>query len=285
MHSVPPVASPASAQLAPPKFEEGSVELCLDGGCTSDDALPAAPEREIDPLELYAAGIDTSDYVARVAPLIRAAVPQIGDLLDVGAGGGQLGSAVRDPLAVWTAIEPGLGMRKRLHAIVPPPRLVPTGWRDADLPQGCADTVLAANIAAPLTETGAFLSRCRAWARNSIVWLVPAQHGPRGLCLAGCLPKAWHGEDETPGVDIVLRNLRPRDQPIIVARADWTFSAVVPDLRRTAAYLADRLGWAAGDPRRTDLRNHLAAQAVPIADGHRLSVPRASALLVWRTAS
>lgn len=31
--------------------------------------------------------------------------------------------------------------------------------------------VLAADIAAPLTKTGAFLTQCRAWARNSIVWL------------------------------------------------------------------------------------------------------------------
>lgn len=285
VHSAPPVASPVSAQLAPPRFEEGSVELCLDDGCPSDDAPPAISERGIDPLELYAGGIDTSDYVARVAPLIRAAVPQIGDLLDVGAGGGQLGCAMRDPLAAWTAIEPGLGMLKRLRAIVPPPHLVPTGWRDADLPLGCADTVLAANIAAPLTETGAFLTQCRAWARKSVVWLVPAQHGPRGLCLAGCLPRVWHGEDETPGVDIVLRNLPPRDRPAIIARAEWTFRAVVPDLSRMAAYLADRLGWAASDPRRADLRDHLAAKAVPIACGHRLSVPRASALLVWRTAS
>lgn len=284
-HAARPVASPARAHRPSSCFGKGALDHVLEGGGSSGDVPPGAPEREIDPLELYAAGIDTSDYVARVTPLLRAAVPKIGDLLDVGAGGGQLGSTVRDPLAVWTAIEPGPGMQNRLRAAVPPPHLVPTGWRDADLPLGCADTVLAANIAAPLTETGAFLHQCRSWARNSIVWLVPAQHGPRGLCLAGCLPKAWHGEDETPGVHIVLRNLPPRERPAIIARAEWTFSVDVPDLGRTAAYLADRLGWAAGDPRRVDLQDHLAAQAVPVAGRYRLSVPRASALLVWRTAS
>lgn len=176
-------------------------------------APPEASEIGVDPLELYAAGIDTSDYVAHVAPLLRAAVPRIGDLLDVGAGGGQLGQAVRDPLAAWIAIEPNMGMQQRLRALVPPPHLLPVGWQQADLSAGSADTVLAANIAAPLTDAGVFLRQCRTWARNNVIWLVPAQRGPRGLCLAGCLPPAWHGEDETPGIDVVLRNLPPCDQP------------------------------------------------------------------------
>lgn len=248
-------------------------------------APPEAREIGVDPLELYAAGIDTSDYVAHVAPLLRAAVPRIGDLLDVGAGGGQLGQAVRDPLAAWIAIEPNMGMQQRLRALVPPPHLLPVGWQQADLSAGSADTVLAANIAAPLTDAGVFLRQCRAWARNNVIWLVPAQRGPRGLCLAGCLPPAWHGEDETPGIDVVLRNLPPCDQPSIAARTEWTFSAVVRDVERTSGSLADRLGWALDDGRRRELYEHLAAQAVPVPGGHRLSVPRASALLVWRTAS
>ncbi|GJD58441.1 methyltransferase domain-containing protein [Methylobacterium dankookense] len=243
------------------------------------------PDAEIDPLELYAAGIDTSDYVARIAPLVRAAVPRVGDLLDLGAGGGQLGAALRDPDAAWTAVEPAPVMQARLRAEVPPPRIEPVGWQAADLPAGFADTVLAANMPAPLTEAAAFLERCRRWARRNVVWLVPAQNGPRGLCLAGCLPRAWHGEDETPGVDIVLRNLPKADHPAIATRIDWTFGAIVPDVPRIAAYLADRLGWAASDPRRPDLRDRLAAQAVPVPGGHRLSVPRTSAILVWRKAS
>ncbi|WCS26707.1 hypothetical protein LOK46_07735 [Methylobacterium sp. NMS14P] len=236
----------------------------------------------IDPLELYAAGIDASDYVARVAPLVRAAVPEIGDLLDIGAGGGQLGRALRDREAVWAAIEPAPTMQDRLRAVAPPPRLYEIGWREADLPEACADTVLAANMPAPLTEAAAFLVRCRRWARRSVVWVVPAQNGPRGLCLAGCLPREWHGEDETPGVDLVLANLPRADQPAIAARTDWTFSAIVPDLVRLSSYLADRLSWSRTDTRRLALADHLSAQAVPVAGGHRLSVPRASTILVWR---
>ena len=62
-------------------------------------------------------------------------------------------------------------------------------------------------------------------------------------------PREWHGEDETPGIDIVMAGLAPSSRPHDVAFADWTFSGVVKDLGRLSAYLADRLGWAARDRR------------------------------------
>ena len=88
-----------------------------------------------------------------------------------------------------------------------------------------------------------FSQRCLAWARRTVIWVVPAQHGPRGMCFAGCLPAAWHGEDETPGVDIVLRGLAPSARPHAIAVAEWTFSGIVADVEALAIYLADRLGW------------------------------------------
>ncbi len=245
----------------------------------------ADAEGGVNPLALYASGIDGSDYVARLAPLLRAALPRVGDLLDVGAGGGQLGAALRDPGAAWIAVEPAPVMQARLRALAPPPALVPAGWQEADLPDGCADTVLAANMAGPLAEPVPFLARCRAWARRDVAWVVPAQAGPRGLCLAGCLPREWHGEDETPGVEIVLGSLPAGDRPAIVARVDWTFRATVPSVPGIAAHLADRLGLLAGDARRAALSDHLSPQAEAVPGGHRLSVPRSSAVLVWRKAS
>jgi hypothetical protein len=234
----------------------------------------------IDPIELYAAGIDHSDYVARVAPLIRRSVHHIGDLLDVGAGGGQLGDAVRVPEHPWTAIEPSARMRGRLARLSTPPRIIADGWDTANVAAGSHDTVLAANIAAPLQETNAFLQRCLAWARRAVVWVVPAQQGPRGMCFAGCLPAAWHGEDETPGIDIVLRNLASSAQPTSMASADWTFSGVVADLERLGRYLADRLGWP--EHRWPQMTAHLVRQAKPDACGYRLDIPRKSAVLVWK---
>jgi hypothetical protein len=236
-------------------------------------------KRAIDPFELYAAGVDTSDYVARVSPLVDRIAGDVGDLLDVGAGGGQLGQALRVPGRRWTAIEPSSSMRARLARLDDPPHLVVDGWDAADVPGGGHDTVLAANIAASLQEPNALLARCLAWARRTVIWVVPAQHGPHGMCFAGCLPAAWHGEDETPGIEIVLRGLAPSAQPRAIAYAKWTFSGVVADLEELAIYLADRLAWP--ESRRVEMTAHLARQAKHDPGGHRLEIPRKSAVLAW----
>jgi SAM-dependent methyltransferase len=244
---------------------------------------PAAQRRDIDPLELYASAIDTSDYVAALAPLVRRGVPEVGRLLDVGAGGGQLSAALADPALPWTAIEPAATMRARLARLARPPHAIASGWETAYLPEGGHDTVLAATMPAFFDQPEAFLARCHAWTRRSIVWVVPAHAGPRGLCFAGCLPSEWHGEDETPGIDIVMAGLAPSSRPHHVAFADWTFSGVVKDLGRLSAYLADRLGWAARDLRRAELERHLVAQARPDGAGARLDIARKSAVLFWRS--
>jgi len=235
----------------------------------------------LDPLALYASAIDTSDYVAQLAPLVRRSVPAIGDLLDVGAGGGQLGGALRDPTCLWTAIEPSPSMQARLAVRDRPPRLVTSGWHEADVAPGSHDTVLAATMPATMDEPEAFLARCRSWARRTVVWVVPAHAGPRGLCFAGCLPLEWHGEDETPGIDIVLRGLQPSSKPPEISFATWTFTGVVPDLDELGNYLADRLGWPALDDRRAQMVVHLALKAKPRTSGFHLEISRKSAVLVW----
>src|SRR5256885_651156 len=107
--------------------------LCRESVLSLPSVSSAAGRRAIDPLELYASAIDTSDYIARVAPLVRRLVPEIGELLDVGAGGGQLGAALRDRTLAWTAIEPSPAMQARLAKLHSPPRIVRGGWQEADL--------------------------------------------------------------------------------------------------------------------------------------------------------
>ncbi len=172
-------------------------------------------------------------------------------------------------------------MLARLAALDQPPQLVKAGWQETDVAPGSHDTVLAATMPATMDEPEAFLARCRSWTRRTVVWVVPAHAGPRGLCFAGCLPLEWHGEDETPGIEIVLRGLSPSSMPRDVSFADWTFTGVVPDLDELAAYLAGRLGWSAGDDRRGRMRAHLALKATQVAAGFRLEVSRRSAVLVW----
>lgn len=235
----------------------------------------------LDPLDLYAGAIDTSDYVARLAPVIRGLVPSTGTLLDVGAGGGQLGAALHEPPLPWTAIEPSPVMRARLAMLPRPPRIVPGGWEQATVLPAEHDSVLAATMPALFDAPERFLAQCRRWACRTVIWVVPAHRGPRGLCFAGCLPAAWHGEDETPAIDIVRRGLSLQSQPPQVAFVDWTFTGIVRDLARLSAYLADRLGWSAADARRPQLERHLADQSKPDARGTRLDIPRRSAVLVW----
>jgi hypothetical protein len=245
--------------------------------------FPVPDPSDIDPLELYAAAIDTSDYISRVAPQVRRLVPEVGRLLDVGAGGGQLGAALHERVYSWTAIEPSPTMRARLQRLHVPPHIVAGRWEEAWVAPAEHDTVLAATMPAFFDHTATFLARCRDWARRTVVWVVPAHAGPRGLCFAGCLPSDWHREDETPGIDLVLKALGS-SRPDEMAFADWTFSGVVRNLPRLASYLADRLGWSTDDERRPRLLAHLQAQARPDAAGIRLDIPRTSAVLVWRIA-
>jgi hypothetical protein len=240
-------------------------------------------ESALDSLELYASAIDTSDYVSRVSPQVRRLVPDIGKLLDVGAGGGQLGASLQHRSLPWSAIEPSPTMRARLARLHVPPHIVASPWNEAWIVRQSHDTVLAATMPAFFDRTEDFLARCREWARRTVVWVVPAHAGPRGLVFAGCLPSEWHREDETPGIDLVLKNLGS-SQPDEIAFVDWTFSGVVQSLPRLASYLADRLGWPPTDPRRPRLLAHLEAQAKPDAAGLRLDIARKSAVLVWRVA-
>jgi hypothetical protein len=257
---------------------------------TSPGTTPPCPDSPprpptIDPLVLYAVGIDASDYVSRIVPLVQRMVPEIGDLLDIGAGAGQLGRALRRPGAAWTAVEPAAAMRSRLAGLGDArPRVVPHGWESASLAAKSHDTVLAANTSAPFQAPAAFLDRCRSWARRHVVWIVPAQHGPRGTCLSGCLPPEWHGEDERPGVDVVLSRLDPAQQPDAVVITPWTFVLPVGGIESLAEHLAERLAWAPHDPRRRALRAHLVAQCRHDARGSRLEVAKAAAVLVWRLA-
>jgi hypothetical protein len=234
-----------------------------------------------DPIEIYASAIDTSDYAERLGALVRRVVPAVGDLLDIGAGGGQLGWALRGIGRRWTAVEPNPNMHARLARLGAAPHIIRCGWEKADVGANGHDTVLAASIAAPFEEPGAFLSRCLAWTRQTVVWIVPAHRGPRGLVFAGCLPAEWHGEDETPGFEIVLGKLPTDRQPRLVATTEWTFSGVFADLDRLANYLGDRLGWTQPDPRRQRMVAHLMNQAKPHPAGYRLEIPRKSAVLVW----
>ena len=142
------------------------------------------------------------------------------------------------------------------------------------------DTVLAATMPAFLETPG--FPRPLPGLDATQSRLDRAGAGGAARALHGWLPAlgvAWRGRN--PGVDIVLRGLSSSEQPDDIAFADWTFTAVVPDIAALATYLADRLDWPAADARRLQMAAHLAAQAKRGPAGDRLEITRKSAVLVW----
>ena len=55
--------------------------LCRESVLSVSSRSSAGRRRPIDPLELYAAAIDTSDYVVRVSPLVRRLVVSAENLI------------------------------------------------------------------------------------------------------------------------------------------------------------------------------------------------------------
>jgi hypothetical protein len=158
-------------------------------------------------------------------------------------------------------------MRARLARLDDPPHVLAAGWDAADVPAASHDTVLAANIAAPLQAPGAFLPKCLASTRRAVVWSCRRSRAARAV-LCGLPSAQWHGEDETPGIDSAPRRARRAR----VGRArEWTFSGIVLDLERLAHYLAD--GWDGPKPPSRDDRAS-ADQARSDPRGHRLDIPR-----------
>lgn len=236
----------------------------------------------LDSMAIYAEGIDVSDYVAKVTPIIHKYIRHIGDLLDVGAGGGQLGAALTCPNNQWVAIEPDLYMGKRLASYPYCTRVIATGWEDVnELTYHSFDTVLAANMIAPQLAACQFLTYCRNFSKHAIVWIVPSQRGPKKICLTGCLLRKWLPDEKETGYERVMSQLSKSDHPTHTQTVDWTFTYITKDIEQLTDHLANKLGWDKEDPRREEACQHLYYQAKPHALGYMLEEPKQSSILIW----
>ncbi|UYZ83137.1 hypothetical protein MTZ49_11060 [Entomomonas sp. E2T0] len=237
---------------------------------------------QLNPMAIYAEGVDSSDYIDSVAPLIIQTLVNIGDLLDVGAGGGQLGSSLQAQNNHWVAIEPDPYMCDRLHSYPNCTRVIPTGWKEVhNLSSQSFDTVLAANMIAPQADAINFLERCRSWTRNAIVWIVPSQRGPKGLCLSGCLPNEWVQEGNETGYERVMSQLSESDYPNHTLTVDWTFTYITRDIDIVATHMANQLGWDINDTRRLAMGEHLYSNSIQDGLDFYLKVPKQSTILIW----
>lgn len=237
---------------------------------------------QLNPMAIYAEGVDTSNYVDNVATVIIQQIATIGDLLDVGAGGGQLGFRLHNENKKWVAIEPDTYMGKRLASFAACSAVIASGWQEVQhLTKQSFDTVLAANMIAPQADAINFLARCRFWTRNAIVWIVPSQRGPKQLCLAGCLPSEWVNEGHETGYERVMSQLPEVDYPMHTSMVDWTFTYKTNNIEQVATHMANQLGWDANDKRRLAMRDHLYNSAVKQNEDYYLEVPKQSAILIW----
>lgn len=224
----------------------------------------------------YARALDRSDYGAAIATALRGEAPE--SLLDIGAGAGHPVLPWLPDTATWTALEPNRYLRARLGRLRRTDlRALDARWED--LPElGLAPHhwAFAANIGGTLQAPRTLLGHMRALARGRVAWVVPAQQGPRRWCLAGALPAALHGEDETPALRGVLAALGP-DQPHDIRLAPWTFRARFDGLDAAIAYCAGQLTL---PPAACRAAVEAAAQPLPCG-GVELAAPKVSALLLW----
>jgi vitamin B12 transporter len=243
---------------------------------------PVWPDREA---RFYALALDQSDYRSAAGTALAAVLAPPASLLDIGAGAGHPLLDWLPPEARWTALEPNRYLRARLSRLARTgrPGLLPCaqGWQDL-FRFGLHELAFAANIGATLEAPRALLAAMRSRASRAVIWVVPAQHGPKRWCLSGALPAALHGEDETPAVERVLAALGD-DAPTSITSFGWTFRASFADHAAAEAYCADRLRLPSGDSRRAAIRDHVAQTARALPEGGvGLAAPKRSALLVWK---
>lgn len=237
----------------------------------------------------YARGLAGSDYAEKVGPVLRRLLGRPTSLLDVGAGDGPFGRMLVGPDGRWTCVEPNRFMveslaRDQLH---PPTQIIADVWQNLPLRglaanELCHDAVLATNVGGPIGETLAFVGAMRRLARHTFCWSISAQNGPRKFCLSGFLPPELHGEDVTPGVDLVLDQLGSECQPERQERVEWSFRATFADFDAAERHFIYQFSLHGATQQRllyAWLREHLLQTDA----GWVASAPKTSAVLIWRT--
>jgi len=237
----------------------------------------------------YARGLAESDYVAKVGPVLRRLLGAPVSLLDIGAGDGPFGRLLVGPQGRWTCIEPNNFLANSLarDQVHPPTRIIRDMWQNIALHSAGThelvhDAVLATNVGGPIADTVPFVTAIRRLARHSFCWSVSAQNGPRKFCLSGFLPPELHGEDRTPGVDLILERLGTAHAPHRHDLVEWTFRATFADIDSAERHF--RTQFAINDaPRSRLLRAWLHDNLIQTERGWMASAPKTSAVLIWRS--
>lgn len=236
--------------------------------------------------EFYMEGISRSDYGQAVGGRLRELLGGQTELLDVGAGAGTMGLPLLTPGARWTAVEPSPFLAGYLnrHGVrwACRPAVIQATWQS--LGQGevpVHDAALAANTCGPLDDTRGFWRWMRSHARRVMVWVVPAQEGPHGVCLSGFLAPDLHGEDMTPPIRGVLERLGDDLKPDRMETVDWTFRYRFADHGTAKRYFQQRFNECGDHSRECALSAYLEENLKAVPGGVLASAPKRSACLIW----
>lgn len=234
-------------------------------------------------VSFYLNAIRLSDYEQRVGGHLRGLVGPTSSLLDIGAGSGSPGAALLAPRATWTTLEPNKLLADYLARRPERPSVHTQRWQALDsLELQPHELVLAANMPGPLDDPERFLDTLTPFVTRAVIWVVPAQRGPKRYCLADFLPSQLHGEDCLPAVNQVLKQLPSGKQPDVVQEVDWTFTGRFPHQRAAQTHFEERFNPSGCQQASKTIRERLEA-LTGAADGSvDISVPKRSACLIWR---
>ncbi len=234
----------------------------------------------------YLKGIEQSDYAEKLGNTLLESIGKQTQLLDIGAGAGTVSRRILENNAQWTAIEPNAFLADYLtaHQSIWPFQLnvIQQSWQQTatdDL--AVHDASLAANTSGPLSETRDFWHWQRQQTKRLMIWIVPAQSGPRGKCLSGFLPVSLHGESTGSPVREILDALGDNYQPDQLVTVDWTFQQSFADFHSANSYFQQVFNPAADPEKASALTAYLTSKLQPNGDALLAKAAKKSAVLIW----
>ncbi len=233
---------------------------------------------------LYVEAMRLSDYEGKVGLALFELRREGDSILEVGAGDGGLSQHLWPARGAYVAVEIDVEMvellRRRLanRAGGLASKVLEGDWRKMDWGAlGPVDTGFAANTAGLVEGAVELWQRFRMVCRERIIWVVPAQRGPRSWCLSGLFPADVHGLSERPGVEIALEALASVAPEPQLRSFDWSFRQRFASPEAARRFVADKLEGVEAERWWPILEGNLKQDEL----GWIASAPKRSALLVW----
>ncbi|THK42158.1 hypothetical protein E8Q33_05085 [Methylophaga sp. SB9B] len=235
----------------------------------------------------YLKGIEQSDYAEKVGASLLEAIGIQTNLLDIGAGVGSISRRILADHALWTAIEPNHFLASYLtsHAEKWPYQLsvMQSSWQRLTANEiKPHKTSLAANTSGPVYDTKSFWHWQRNYTTDLMIWIVPAQDGPRGKCLSGFLSPELHGEAVGSSLETIVDELDESMQPHQIFTVDWTFRQDFSTPEEANQYFQHNFNTTADPEKAQAISNYLTLHLKQEGKQFFASAAKKSAVLIWK---